>query len=317
MAARSGSGRGFAGSFGGEPDDDPSGRLGGVIGQIGEFVGEVLVVIVDDPVALAGLPGHVDDQISPHRRPEHHPTTLGRMRFARLAVMGNYDRVMALELQPNYPGECRIDQSQAHPLAGLHRHGIGNAPVDRDRVADAARHAGFHGIAETAGDSALVVEPPILDEPQQITVDARDRLEFLDDQCAGQTASKLLQRVRVRVIPERAGIGRGELVDEALTGPDRLLCQAGHAVHRVRQANAVPVDGCVLAELVDHRDPHRVAPTNPQFRAGHGALIGPYSGVRVSVAGQVYCRRFRGELVPRSCGAGAAPAPARLHPRSI
>jgi hypothetical protein len=123
------------------------------------------------------------------------------------------------------------------------------------------------------------------DEPHQITIYARNRLRFLDDECAGQTAPKLLQRICVRVIPERPGIGRHEFIDEALAGPDRRLRQAGHPVHFVRQANAVPVDGCVLVKLVDDRDPHRLALADPQFRAGQDPLVSPYVGVRVAVAG--------------------------------
>src|SRR5207248_8619880 len=50
------------------------------------------------------------------------------------------------------------------------------------------------------------------------------------------------QRVGVRVIPEGAGIGRREFVGEAGAGTDRLLRQAGHTIHRIRQADAVPMD---------------------------------------------------------------------------
>src|SRR5207248_3509772 len=110
-----------------------------------------------------------------------------------------------------------------------------------DGVTDATRHAGFHAVAEAARDPALVVEPPVLDDPQQVSTN-RNRLRFLDNQRAGQTAPKLLQRVGVRVIPERPRIGRRELVDKALAGSDRLLSQAGYPVHRVRQADAVPMD---------------------------------------------------------------------------
>ena len=125
----------------------------------------------------------------------------------------------------------------------------------------------------------FVVEPPILDEPEKVAIDG-DRLAFLDDQCAGKPAPKLLQRVGVRVIPEGAGIGRRELVGEALAGTDRLLRQARHAVHRVRQADAVPMDRGVLAELVADHDPDPIALANAEFRAGHGAVIGPDGGVR-------------------------------------
>src|SRR6516164_8041920 len=126
-----------------------------VVGQIGELVGEIFVVVVDDPVALAGRPGHVYDEVGPHRRPEHHPPPLGRVRLTWLAVIGDDRRVVAVEPQPDDPGERGIDNPKSHSLPGFDRDGTWNAPVDRDRVADAARHAGFHGIAETAGDPSL------------------------------------------------------------------------------------------------------------------------------------------------------------------
>src|SRR6516225_12188832 len=122
-----------------------------LVGEIGELVGEVLVIVVDDPVALAGRPGHVYNEVGPHRRPEHHPTPCGRVRLTWLAVIGDDRRVVAIKPQPDDPGERGIDNPKSHSLPGLYRHGIADAPVDGDRVADAARHAGFHGIAETAG----------------------------------------------------------------------------------------------------------------------------------------------------------------------
>src|SRR5205814_5153496 len=143
----------------------------------------------------------------------------------------------------------------------------------RDSIADAPRHARFHAVAESARNASLIVEPPILDEPYEVSVN-RNRLRFLDDQCAGQTAPKLLQRVLVRVIPECAGVGRGELIDEALAGTDRLLREGGHPVHRVRQADAMPMDGRVLAESVADHESDWLALPNPEFRARNSPGVG-------------------------------------------
>src|SRR5207248_7220087 len=83
------------------------------------------------------------------------------------------------------------------------------------------------------------------------------------------------QRVGVRVIPEGAGIGWREFVGEASTGTDRLLRQAGHTIHRIRQANAVPMDRRVLAKPVAHHNPDAVALAHPHFGTRHGTVIGP------------------------------------------
>src|ERR1700730_485313 len=119
-----------------------------------------------------------------------------------------------------------------------------------------ARHARFHPVAEAGCNPSIVVEPPVLDHPQQVAIDP-ERLAFLDNQCTGKPTSKLLQRVGVWVIPEGASIGRRELVVKALAGADGWLGDPWHAVHRVRQADAVPVDGRSLVEIVvdHHPDP--------------------------------------------------------------
>ncbi len=170
-----------------------------VVDEIDQLVGEILVEIVDDAAALIRLSVHIDDQVGTHRRPEHHPTTFGWMRIAGLPVIGDYDRLVPLKPKPDDPGERRVDEAQPDPLAGLHGKRSGNAPVDRDGIADTARHARFHAIAEAGCDPALIVEPPILDEPQNVAIDGY-RLALLDDQCAGKPTPKLLQRVGVRVI---------------------------------------------------------------------------------------------------------------------
>ena len=131
--------------------------------------------------------------------------------------MRDDDRLVALKTRPDDPRQRRVDEPEPHPLARLYGYVFCHSSVERHRVADAARHAGFHAVAETARDPASVVEPPILDQPQQVSIDG-DRLGFLDDQRTGQTAPKLLQRVDVRVIPERPGIGRREFINKALTG---------------------------------------------------------------------------------------------------
>src|SRR5205807_690520 len=82
-----------------------------------------------------------------------------------------------------------------------------------------------------------------------------------------------------------------EVVGEALAGVDRLLREAGYPVHCVRQADAVPMDRRVLAELIADHEPNRLALANAQFRAGNSLVVGPHSGIRVSLAGQVDRRR--------------------------
>ena len=284
-----------------------SGRLSFVRCEVGQLIGAIRIEIVDDAVALSRLSRHIDDEVGAHCRPEHHPTAFRRMRIARLAVIGDHHRIVGLETKRNDPGECCIDDSDPDPLPALHRYTVGNPAIQSNGIADPAGHPGFHAVAKTRSDPAFLVETPILDEPQEIAVDS-DPLTFFDDQCAGKSTPKLLQRIGVWVVPEGAGVGRRELVDEALAGPDRFLRETGDPIHGIRQTDAVPMDGGVLAQLVAHRNPHRLALADPQFRAGHRAVIGPYGGIRVAVAGQVQGRRPRGEVVFLGCWFGRAAA---------
>ena len=152
----------------------------GLVGEIDELIGKVLVEIVDDPMGLAGLPGHVDDQIGTHRGSEQQSPIFERMRVAGLAVIGHDNRLVALEPKRGDPGERRVDDAKPHPLAGPDGYAAGNPAVDRHGVANTARDARFHAVAEPARDPSAIVEPPILEEPQQVSIN-RDLLGFLDD----------------------------------------------------------------------------------------------------------------------------------------
>jgi len=55
--------------------------------------------------------------------------------------------------------------------------GLVTVPVERDNIADAPRHARFHAVAESARNASLIVEPPILDEPYEVSVN-RNRVTY-------------------------------------------------------------------------------------------------------------------------------------------
>src|SRR3546814_9730914 len=65
-------------------------------------------------------------------------------------------------------------RSQAQALACAHGEGLGQAAVDRDRIADAARHARVHHVAEIAADRGVRPPPPVIEDPGDVAVD-RDR----------------------------------------------------------------------------------------------------------------------------------------------
>ena len=97
----------------------------------------------------------------------------------------------------------------------------------------------------------------------------------VDDERAVEAAADLRRRVRVRVIPVRAGVAQLELVAELAAGLDRRLRDAGRAVHLVRHAQAVPVDRRRLGQRVLEVDDDAIAELGAHHRARHGAVIGP------------------------------------------
>ena len=92
------------------------------------------------------------------------------MRLDRLPIEGHDERVMALELEPEDPCRRGIDEPQANTFAGPDRETIGNAAIDRDRVADPARHAHFHAVAKAARDRSVVIQAKVAEDPDDITI---------------------------------------------------------------------------------------------------------------------------------------------------
>src|SRR5262249_55457648 len=85
----------------------------------------------------------------------------------------------------------------------------------------------------------------------------------------------LLQPVNVWMVPERACIGRRELIDKTLTGLDRFLAETWNAVHGDRQPDAVPMYRCRFFELVFDDDTDGLALPHADLRPGNAAVVAP------------------------------------------
>ena len=123
-------------------------------------------------------------------------------------------------------------------------------------------------------DGAVCPEAPVIDEQSDVAINV-GRLVLFDDQGALQTARQLFQRSVVRMVPISAGIRWCEAISEPLTGFDSGLCQSRDAVHRVVNANAMPVDRCCLGQLVDQIDSQLVALLHTQFGTRNLTVISP------------------------------------------
>ncbi|MNY05682.1 hypothetical protein D3C86_1384120 [compost metagenome] len=167
----------------------------------------------------------------------------------------------------------------------------------------AARRLARH--AEVA-EGALLVDMPALQAQRALVAEAA-RLALLDDQRADQPAAELFAAGGVRVVPEAAGIRHAEAVVEVLAGQHRQLRHVGHAVHLQRQADAVPVDGARLGQLVDEAHPQPVALAGAQLEARRLAAVGPGAGL---VPGhQLDVQRRGDQLVVVGSGLGRPPQP--------
>ena len=79
----------------------------------------------------------------------------------------------------------------------------------------------------------------------------------------------------VRVIEVGAFLLQSELVDETAAGEDRVLREAGAAVHGEGDIEAVPVHGGRLGEMIVHDDADAVALNDLDGGAGGGAVVAP------------------------------------------
>ena len=244
------------------------------VSDIDELVFQPLVERVEDRRRSGGFARHVQDEIGPHRWTEHDSAALRRMRRDRLPVEGDHEWVMIPELEPENPRRRRVDQTEPETFAAAHGEAIGHAAIDRDRVADAPRHADFHRVVEAARDRAIRLDPPVAQHPHDVAVD-RYRLRLFDDEGAHQAASDLLGAVRMRVVPIGARIGHREFVSEALLRLDRRLRHIRCAVHRVRNTQAMPMDRGVLRKPVLYHNPHMPALRQSDFRAWSLPVIRP------------------------------------------
>src|SRR3546814_18320577 len=87
----------------------------------------------------------------------------------------------------------------------------------------------------------------------------------------------------VRGVPEGAGVVYSEAVVEVPARLDRVLGQVRHAVHGVVDADAVPVDGGRLRQLVLEVHEDLLALARADRRPGRDAVVEP--GARRRLAG--------------------------------
>ena len=108
----------------------------------------------------------------------------------------------------------------------------------------------LHHLAEAVCDGAVLDETPVVEDQNEVAVGTPPRLRLVDDQRPVKPAGILLPGSIVGVVPVGPRIRRDEIVGELLTGRDRRLREARHAIHRVVDPDAVPVHAGRLIEAV-------------------------------------------------------------------
>ena len=224
-------------------------------------------------LVTAGACG-VDDEVRAHARAQQQLAFPGHGCGGGHAVARNQPGRQAFEAERKDARIGRVDQAQADALAALQGLHQAHLPVHRELLAQAAGVRHVVEVVEVLCNAAIGIEPPVIEQPDQVQVHRRRRV-VLHDQRTGQAAVHLLGRAQVRVVPVGAGVGQREAVGKALTRRHRVLREAGYAVHGIGQADAVPVDGAGVGQLVVQRQVQHRTALETQLRAGHGSVIGP------------------------------------------
>ena len=151
-----------------------------------------------------------------------------------------------------------------HPVAGAEQHRPDGGAVQRRVIGVddpqpygiAGRGIEMEAMGAVDGDAAAV-SPGVHDE--RVVARFRDSASRQDHQRPEEPAGELVEGVLVGVIPVGPDVIGDELIDVRAAGPHCILGYPGDAVLRVRQAEAVPVDGGPVGQVVDQRHPDPVA----------------------------------------------------------
>jgi hypothetical protein len=222
----------------------------------------------------------------------------------------------------------RVDDAQPHALAdtapAVHHHRLPRRP-------------GLELCQLRLRRQPVEAVEPVVELQEGLLVVLRALGRVLDDQRTLDAGVEL--QARVRVVEERAGVGRPELVHEAISRSYGGLGHPGNAVHGVGEPDAAPVKRRALRQVVLDRDPYLAPAPHAHHRSGQPAIeepglsapaaqldrpgaarkvrsTAPASPTRTSAGGRARCgrccARVRRRRGPPAAGGGAP----RVRPRA-
>src|SRR3546814_1836784 len=148
-------------------------------------------------------PTMTEGKLAKWLKQEGDEAALRGVRGDRLAVEGDDDRLVALEVEPEDAGIRGINEPQADALAGLHPEALRHMAVDGDRVADPAVVAQVMAVAEILTYLGRAGEAPVVEHPGEVPVDA-GRFRLLDDERPIEAAADLLEAALVGVVDRKS-----------------------------------------------------------------------------------------------------------------
>src|SRR5947209_17141444 len=79
----------------------------------------------------------------------------------------------------------------------------------------------------------------------------------------------------MRMIPVGTSVQGGKVINIALPRFHRVLSHTCYPIGSIRNAHTVPVNGHAKCEMIDERDHHLIALSDPQCRPRSRAVKGP------------------------------------------
>ena len=184
----------------------------------------------------------------------------------------------------------RLRDAQPHAIAGAHEQRIG--PGKDARVEGEGVEVEHH---RRIGRGRSGLDEPFVEKDREVAIDRPHAgIARMDDEKAVHAEGDLHHLVEMRVIHQRAGLLERELVRERLARRDLRLIETAHAVHAVRDDEAVPVHRGPLGQFVRDEDAHAIAFERLDRRPRRRAVVAP--AVHVEAVDELTAHRLGGEM---------------------